>query len=460
MNTSFRALILAAAGLATGPCSAQVEASIYEENYDYRTFTGANGKEIQAVLIDKGADGLTLLLENGKRATIPADKLSEADRDYVANWSKEKAVFLNECRGLTVKELLELRGYEAIPVRFENNSIHVDGKLNDRPARFLIDTGAGSSLLHTTFAEECGCEVGPMDEMIYGVAGEQPAGWTTAKTIQLGESVFSDRRILATDLKFKRAKEHQLTMDAIFGAEFLKTLDTVISYRERLMFLRPELSDDSAIGEGVLGSRIFKLKDGKVLRGSVTSKTTTAVTLELPGGGERQLLVSQLVPEDQAFVRRWSEAGSRFLRYCGGLTVEELLELRRYQSFEYERRGTHIFVDGALNGRPVTYMIDTGADNSLLHLYAAKQSDCDIGPMTEKIQGIGGTAPAAVTKIDELRLGEAVFNNRKVLSADLARFREDDQLGYAGLFGADFMRELDAVISYREDRVFLKERDH
>jgi len=435
---------------------------------EYREFTGANGKVIKAVLVDKTDGTATLLLANGSRATVPFEKLSEADREYVKAWRKDAAVFIKKCRGLSVRELLELRGYESFPFRLKNNSILVDGKLNGKPARFLIDTGAGTSLLHEAFATKAGCKIGPMTETIYGVAGEAKAGWTKADTIQMGESVFKDQRILATDLTNGMPPGAVLHKDAIFGADFLSTLDAVISYKERLMFLRPDLSDksvvkvdkkDGADGETALMFRIFDFKDHSApLRGFVISKTPTIVTLKLVNGRERQVPVSYLVDDDAAYVARWSKAGDQFLRHCGGLKVEELLTLRGYQSFKYRREGNHIFVDGTLNGKKVTYMIDTGADNSLLHLWAAKKYGCEVGPMDKEVFGIGGKAPAAVAKIKELTMGDAKVTNRKVLATDLARFRDDDKLGYAGIFGADFMRELDAVITYRENRIFLIQR--
>lgn len=441
-------------------CSVGVAA---DPEHEFRDFTGANGKVIQAVLIDKDGDKATLLLKSGGRTTIPVDKLSEADQAFVKAWSRDKAIFLQKCRGLSVRALLELRGYELIPLRFENNSIHVEGTVNGEKAEFLIDTGAGTSLIHTSLAERSGCKVGPMTEKIYGVAGEAPAGWTEVNEFQLGESVFKAHNILATDMRLGLQEGQKLKHEVLFGADLLSKLDAVISYKERMMFLRPDLSDQSEIEDVAAGEddklrfRIFKFKDGRVLRGSVLSKTTTAVKLSLAKGGEEQVSISRLSAEDQTYVRNWSEAGDLFLRYCGSLKIEELLELRKYQSFQYERRGNHIFVDGTLNTRPVTWMIDTGADNSLLHLFAAEESKCEVGPMDQKVFGIGGTAPAAVTRIGELTMGEAKFTNRKVLATDLARFRDDDQLGYAGLFGADFMRELEAVITYRESRVFLRQ---
>ncbi|MFC7335544.1 aspartyl protease family protein [Haloferula chungangensis] len=442
-------------------------ASADDVSQEYREFTGSNGKVIQAVLVDKDEDNAMLLLSNGGRAKVPLENLSEADRDFVKAWSKEKALFLQKCLGLTVRELLELRGYEPIPFRFESNSIIVDGKLNGKDARFLIDTGAGTSLLHVPFAEEAGCEIGPMDEIIYGVSGQAPAGWTTMKTFQLGQSVFKDRKILATDRTYRMPDGYKPKDDAIFGADFLNTLDAVITYKDRTMFLRPDLSDESDIdldlddateGEDSLKFRIFKTKDGKVLRGNVVSKSTVSAKLKLTNGQEQSVAFSRFVPEDEAYVRKWSEAGDTFLRYCGGLSIEELLTLRKYQSFEYERKGNHIFVDGTLNGNDVTYMIDTGADSSLLHLWAAEKYDCEVGPMDQKVHGIGGEAPAAVTKILELTMGKAKFTNRKVLSTDLARFEGDDELDYDGIFGADFMRELDAVITYKDSRIFLIQR--
>jgi hypothetical protein len=49
------------------------------------------------------------------------------------------------------------------------------------------------------------------------------------------------------------------------------------------------------------------------------------------------------------------------------------------------------------------------------------------------------------------------LTNRRTLATDMTG-RAGYALDYVGLFGADFMRELDAVITYREDRIFLYQR--
>jgi len=429
---------------------------------EYRDFTGSNGVVIKAVLLDKTATQALLLTRDGKRATVELANLGADDRAYVTAWSKDKAVFLQKCRGLTIRQCLELRGYESFNYRLEHNSIFIDGKINGKPACLLIDTGAGTSLLHAPFATAAGLEVGPMTEKILGVAGEAPAGWTPVPTLQMGEAVFKDRRILATDLLKDRPAGMKTRGDAILGADFMSKLDAVISYPDRRIFLRPDRSDQNeagvAAGAGALDFRLFKTKEGRTLRGKVVAKTPTVATFQLVGGKSLQMPIERFLPDDEVYLKAWSEEGAVFLQQCQSLSIHELLTLRKYQSFQFERRGNHLFVDGTLNGKTVTYMIDTGADSSLLHLAAAKQYDCDVGPLDQQVWGIGGSAPAAVAKIAKLTMGDAVLTNRKVLATKLTRDGEDTNIGYVGLFGADFMRELDAVITYTENRIFLIQR--
>ncbi len=429
---------------------------------DYREFKDRKGTAIQAVLLDKTATEAVLLLRNGKRASLPLERLSQADQTYIAAWSKDKATFVQKCRSLTIRQVLELRGYESFEFRLQNNSIFIDGKINGKDARLLIDTGAGTSLLHAPWATSIGLTVGPMDEKIYGVSGEAPAGWTPVPTIQLGEAIFKDRRILATDMLKDRPQGSKSREDAILGADFMTQLDAVISYQDRRIFLRPDRSDQNeakaADGNTDLEFRLFKTKDGKTLRGKVVSKTATSVNLELVGGKKSTTFISAFAPQDEAYLKAWSEAGALFLQHCQSLTINELLSLRKYQSFQFTREGNHIFVGGTLNDNKVKYMIDTGADSSLLHLNAAKKNGCEVGPMDQEVWGIGGKHEAGVTNIVKLTMGDVLLTNRKVLACDMMRGDDDDTYDYVGLFGADFMRELDAVITYTESRIFLIQR--
>jgi len=391
---------------------------------------------------------------------VPFDRLSEADQEFVRAWSKEKAIFLRSCRGLTVKQLLELRGYEPIKFEFDNNAMMIDGKMNDQKVKVQVDTGAGTTLLHLPPTKAAGCEIGPMDKKIWGVAGFQPAGTAKVAKLELGSSVFLDEEITVADRNFNMPKGFKCKEDVLLGAEYLIKLEAVISYKERLIFFRPDNSDRSAIekagDDNDFSFRIFTLKDKKKIRGQMIGKTDTSAKIKLKNGQVRLVSFHSLSEADADYAYDWSEQKATFLKYCRDLTVEELLELRRYQSFKYDRRGNHIFVDGTLNKQDVLWMIDTGAANSLLHLDWAQKTGCNIGPMDKKVYGIGGHAPAAATQIDQITLGDAVLNNRTLLSTDLKRDQENKEQEWVGLFGSDYMRELEAVITYRESRIFLK----
>ena len=443
---------------------------------ELRAFKGANGKEIKAALIDKDETNATLLLENKRRAVVPLTNLSAEDQAYIKAWSKEKALFLQKCLGLSVRQLLELRGYESFPMTLQGNSIIVTAKLNDKDAQFIIDTGAGTSLLHTKTAEKCGLVLGPMTEIVSGVAGDVPACWVDVPTLSLGESLFKTRKILATDMdKDKPDGAKSDGTAGLFGADLLSQLDTVISYKENRIFFRPDKSDRSQVeGEaakstdlGVEGEvknkdealnfRIFKTREGKSFRANIVSKTSTVITVKMLDGKTQQIPIPNLSDEDQKFADTWTEAGDIFLRYCGALTIEELLNLRKYNAFLYERRGNHIFVDGTLNDAKVTWMIDTGANTSLLDLKQANKSGCEVGEMVHLVYGIGGSAPAGETVMKKITLGKVELTNRRTLATDMSA-RSGRELDYVGLFGADFMRELDAVITYSEKKIFLYQR--
>lgn len=169
---------------------------------------------------------------------------------------------------------------------------------------------------------------------------------------------------------------------------------------------------------------------------------------------------AKLSDTDRHLVEQWSKLRDDLAKRpeFRSLTVKELLELRNYQSFDYRLSGNQILVDGTIKEVKTRFLIDTGAHGCVVHLEFARKAGLEVGPLTDKIYGIGGEAPAARTKVPVMKLGEAVIENREVLSADL--FKDagtlEGQGEFDAIFGADFLRELDTVISYKENRMFLR----
>ena len=167
--------------------------------------------------------------------------------------------------------------------------------------------------------------------------------------------------------------------------------------------------------------RRFQTRDGRTFYAAVTAKTDAGCSVRMQNGQVANLLIRDLSLPDQAFVRKWTKFKDELLNNAAfaKLTVKEMLELRGYQSFEFEISGNHIFVEGEMNGKKLKLMVDTGAQTSLVHLEAAKNAGLEIGPMDQEIFGVGGKAMAAVSKFTQLKLGDAVIENRRIIELPL-----------------------------------------
>lgn len=441
-----------------------------EESDNLRRFSLRDGRSFQAAIVAKAGSTVTLKMLNGREEVTPLGMLSEPDRMYVAKWSPLKDALMRNAdfSKATVQQLLELRGYQTFEFDIQGNHIFVEGELNGKPQRFLIDTGADTSLLDLKAAEEAGLEIGPLTEKVSGVAGEAPAAVVRVPTLKMGDALMTNRRILAADM----FKDHEgpRTYGAIFGADFLRELNAVISYREGRMFLKtdaaapaeaagaPKPAAAAPAAEAKQEFRRWTSTDGRTMFAALDAKTETEVVFRLQNGQKAKLPVDKLSTEDQAFIKQWNQLRDKLAAdpEFNRLSVRELLELRGYQSLEYRLNGNHIIIDGEANGKKSRFLIDTGAHGGVFHIDFAKEIGLDVGPMDQWIYGIGGKAPAAIVKVKTLKLGDAVIENRELLGADLLREMKAFGSSHDAIFGADFMRELDAVISYKEARMFLR----
>jgi predicted aspartyl protease len=317
-------------------------------------------------------------------------------------------------------------------------------------------------------AKDAGLEIGEFDQEIFGVGGKAMAAVTKVPVIKLGDATIENRKVLTTDI-FKQVGG-RADYDAIFGADFLRELDAVISYREGRMFLKPDNAKLAAAKPGQPAAqpqaagyaewKRWTTSDGKNFVAALLEKNDKEVTFRMQNGRNAPWPIDKLADADKDIVAKWDKLRDVISKMpeWRTLTVKELLELRGYQSFEYRMAGNHILVDGLVNSTKATFLIDTGAFSGVLHLDFSKSAGLEVGPMDQTIVGIGGTAPAAKTKVPVLKMGDAVIENRTLLSADLYK---DMQIpggkgNHDAIFGANFLRELDGVISYKEARIFLR----
>jgi predicted aspartyl protease len=438
----------------------------------FRRYSTRAGATFYAQVTGKNDLAVNFKLQDGRLTVMPIRDLSQPDQQFVRKWTKFKDDLMNNAQfsKLSIKEMLEMRGYQSFEFDIEGNHIFVEGEMNGKQTRFLIDTGADTSLLHIGAAKDAGVEVGPMDQVISGIAGTQPAAVCTVASIKLGDAKIENRKLLAADLfKDQGGKGN---FDAIFGADFLSELDAVISYREGRMFLKPDniKTPGKAPVTGIPGTgdspalyaelRRWTTSEQKSFTAQLIDKTDKDVTFKMNDGKLAPWPIDKLSEADQAIVAKWDKLKDVLSKNpeWKRLTVKELLELRSYQSFAYRKAGNHILVDGTVAGVKANFLIDTGAYSGVLHIEFSKRAKLKIGPMDQVISGIGGNAPAALTEIPKLTMGDATIENRTLLSADLFKDRtaNGDRGDFDAIFGADFLRELDGVISYKEARIFLR----
>ncbi len=424
-------------------------------------FTGPQGQQVEAVIIDKTDEAVKILATaNSKEYTLPLSRLNPKDVPYVNAWDKSAYEFMERCRTLTITELLESRGYEAVPFRLVNNSVILDGTINGKPATFQVDTGAYNTLIHNVSAEGFQCDIGPYDEVIRGVGGTQEAANTMVDTFSIGETVIKGESMLATDMTYG-VDDFSESSDVLFGAMFLARLETVVSYAERKVFFRPDLADpDNAPTEELSGSfRRFQMADGgSTFIGKVKSKTERDVTLESKDGKVATVPISTLAEKDRSFVYGWTEDLAFFLEKAQDVSVEDILTLRRYLPLAYTQPEghRHIYIDAVVNEMDTNFVIDTGASSTSFESKFSEKAGAEIGPYDQFVIGVGGKRPAAVTRYDALTIGGVTVRNRRVLSSDKG-ISSSNELGEAGLLGTDLFLEWGAVISYKEKKLFIRE---
>jgi predicted aspartyl protease len=435
----------------------------------FRRYTTRDGKTFYAAVLKKDDLSVSFKLQDGRGHQLMIKELSQPDQLFVRKWTKFKDDLMSNAQfaKLTVKEMLEMRGYQSFEFDIQGNHIYVEGEMNGKKTRFMVDTGADTSLLHTAAAKDAGVEMGPFDREIRGVAGSQPAAVCKVTSIKLGDAVIENRKILAADLGRTGGGTD---FDAIFGADFLRELDAVISYREGRMFLKPDnIKSSKPAPAGTPGAqppavyaewKWWTTNEGKKFQAALVDKSEKEVKFRMQNGTIHPWAIDKLGDADKDVVANWDKLKDSLAKNpeWRTLTVKELLELRAYQSFAYRSSGNSILVDGTVGSTKATFCIDTGAYSGLFDLKFAKSAGLEVGPMDQKVVGIGGEAPAALTKVARLTMGDAVIENRVMLSCELFKNLGfiGDKGDHDGLFGADFLRELDGVISYKEGRIFLR----
>jgi len=120
-----------------------------------------------------------------------------------------------------------LKQAASLPMHIVHNEILVDVTIDDLPVSFIIDTGAGTSLIGRGLVERLKLPVKAQRGSMYGVAGGAQAYAAVVRTLQMGQMVAHNQPFFIED-NFGDGQDRRPA--GIFGADLLGSYDFEIDF--------------------------------------------------------------------------------------------------------------------------------------------------------------------------------------------------------------------------------------
>lgn len=136
----------------------------------------------------------------------------------------------------------------------------------------------------------------------------------------------------------------------------------------------------------------------------------------------------------------------------------------KMELWELDEQGYHLVVKGRVNGQPVRFLLDTGANHICFDRQFVEetlQEQSSVVGHDEINVGIGGNDfETSIIHISGLKIGRMQFKEMDVRVLDLSAVSEMYQsVGFKsiqGILGGDFLRQYQAVINYQTLELTLK----
>lgn len=123
----------------------------------------------------------------------------------------------------------------------------------------------------------------------------------------------------------------------------------------------------------------------------------------------------------------------------------------------------HHLVDVTMNGKAATFILDTGANASVVHAVSAKRLGLPEKGVPAGAFGLGGGMKAQQVKLERLEIGGVAIRRGRIMTSDLSQLVQ--VLGtvsrgeIAGIIGQDVMKEHRAVIDVARPVLYLVAKD-
>ncbi len=145
-------------------------------------------------------------------------------------------------------------------------------------------------------------------------------------------------------------------------------------------------------------------------------------------------------------------------------TVDHAMCLLGFSAVPLRELGTgHHLVDATVNGRKGTFILDTGANASVVHAGVAPRLGLPAKGVPAGAFGLGGGMKAQQVKLERLEIGGVAIRRGRIMTSDLSQLVQ--VLGtvsrgeIAGIIGQDVMKEHRAVIDVARPVLYLVPED-
>lgn len=132
------------------------------------------------------------------------------------------------------------RNLDWIPFEYIKDShliglpVHID---ENGPYTFVLDTGAGGTVMDPTLAKKLGLDIQPVQGIARGLGGDVQLKMASINSLSVGSAMLTNNQVVILDMT-KVSPKGKLIENGIVGYDFLKNFETVIDYpSKRIAFI-------------------------------------------------------------------------------------------------------------------------------------------------------------------------------------------------------------------------------
>jgi Aspartyl protease len=124
----------------------------------------------------------------------------------------------------------------------------------------------------------------------------------------------------------------------------------------------------------------------------------------------------------------------------GNIPETEVIFRDRFMTSPFRLMNDVMYLQGTVNDKTLWFAFDTGAETNLLDFDKSKKLKMDLQVISRsKVTGVGGSRLEVVyTKFDQLKIGDRVFMNNRVLLTNLEKMGKVYGYNIDGILGYDF----------------------